>query len=429
MNNTIFKQTWQQMHEQPLISIVSIVGTALSLFLIMLVVMMQQVKVAPFAPESNRDRMMHVKYASLQTSYGCNNGPLSLSLVQTVYKSMKTPEAVTAYTFSSNKQPLSLNGKVPFTADMKLTDAAFWKVFDFNFIDGRPYNEAEFKAGIPVAVIDETTSRKIFGTDHGVAGRTFSLAHTQCKVAGVVKDVSTLADLAYAQIWIPLTTDKTLCNQIRDEVNASGPFSVTILARSKADMKKVHDEAEANINKYNLTIKDKKAEIINRNRPYDTGKEALNFSANNEPDVELEHITQALIFLILLIVPAINLSSMTHSRLRQRISEIGIRRAFGCTRWSIVNQILTENLIVTLCAGLLGLALGVATAYCFNAALFTPPFSSYSNAPLVNIGILLHLSTFGYALLFCFVLNLLSTGIPAWHACRTSIINDLNGRE
>ena len=63
------------MHEQPLISIVSIVGTTLSLFLIMLVVMMQQVKVAPFAPESNRDRMLHVKYASLQTSYGCNNGP------------------------------------------------------------------------------------------------------------------------------------------------------------------------------------------------------------------------------------------------------------------------------------------------------------------------------------------------------------------
>ena len=128
--------------------------------------------------------------------------------------------------------------------------------------------------------------------------------------------------------------------------------------------------------------------------------------------MELEHITQALIFLILLIVPAINLSSMTHSRLRQRISEIGIRQAFGCTRWSIVNQILTENLIVTLYAGLLGLALGVATAYCFNAALFTPPFSSYSNAPLVNIGIPLHLSTFGYALLFCFVLNLLQHGHP-----------------
>ena len=33
------------------------------------------------------------------------------------------------------------------------------------------------------------------------------------------------------------------------------------------------------------------------------------------------------IFVILLIVPAINLSSMTQSRLRQRVSEIGVRRA------------------------------------------------------------------------------------------------------
>ena len=62
---TIFKQTYQQLKEQPIISIVSIAGTALSLFLIMLVVMIQQVKVAPFSPESNRDRMLHVKFGSL----------------------------------------------------------------------------------------------------------------------------------------------------------------------------------------------------------------------------------------------------------------------------------------------------------------------------------------------------------------------------
>ena len=37
--------------QQPLISAVSIAGTALAIFLIMLVVMMQQVKVVPFAPE------------------------------------------------------------------------------------------------------------------------------------------------------------------------------------------------------------------------------------------------------------------------------------------------------------------------------------------------------------------------------------------
>ncbi len=56
-----FAQAWAQLRQQPMMSAVSIAGTALAIFLIMLVVMMQQVKVAPFAPESNRDRFLHVK--------------------------------------------------------------------------------------------------------------------------------------------------------------------------------------------------------------------------------------------------------------------------------------------------------------------------------------------------------------------------------
>ena len=65
MNKLYFKQALAQLRQQPIISAVSIIGTALAIFLIMLVVMMQQVKTAPFAPESNRDRFLHVKYMSL----------------------------------------------------------------------------------------------------------------------------------------------------------------------------------------------------------------------------------------------------------------------------------------------------------------------------------------------------------------------------
>ena len=57
-----FKQALAQLRQYPLISVISIAGTALSIFLIMLVVMLQQVKVAPFSPESNRDRFLHVHY-------------------------------------------------------------------------------------------------------------------------------------------------------------------------------------------------------------------------------------------------------------------------------------------------------------------------------------------------------------------------------
>ena len=51
-----FTQAWAQLRQQPMISAVSIAGTALAIFLIMLVVMMQQVKVAPFAPTKAGER-------------------------------------------------------------------------------------------------------------------------------------------------------------------------------------------------------------------------------------------------------------------------------------------------------------------------------------------------------------------------------------
>ncbi len=424
---TIFKQTYKQLKEQPIISIVSIAGTALSLFLIMLVVMIQQVKVAPFSPESNRDRMLHVKFGSLSTKDGETNSPLSLHAIDAIYKNMKTPEAVTAYTYFPTREPLSANGSKSFTANVKLTDAAFWHVFDFKYIYGKPYNEANFKAGIPLAVISRSTAIKLFNTTGDVTGRTFRLKYITYKVAAVVSDVSSLATMSYSQIWIPYTTDQETCNMVW--YNAMGMFSTTILMHSPKDEAKVHAEALANLNKYNLTIKDSGNKLVNRNRPYNTEKESINFAANLEPDLSVEHRTELIVFVILLIVPAVNLSSMTHSRLRQRISEIGIRRAFGCTRWSILSQIITENMIVTLCAGALGFIMSIACGFIFTDSLLTPAYSfSYDNGPMVNISILIHISTFFYALAFCFVLNLLSTSIPAWQACKNSIINDLNGK-
>ena len=95
-----FKQALAQLRQHPIISMVSVIGTALAIFLIMLVVMMQQVKTAPFAPESNRDRFLHVKYMSLgnkEWGNGTSNSPMSVRTAKELYASLKTPEAVTIY--------------------------------------------------------------------------------------------------------------------------------------------------------------------------------------------------------------------------------------------------------------------------------------------------------------------------------------------
>ena len=423
------QQAWAQMKQQPLISAVTVAGTALSIFLIMLVVMMQQVKVEPFAPESNRDRFLHFRYGSISNERwgeGNNsNGCYSVHTCQEWFKKLTTPEAVTIYSGWTDVKPVSLPGRPALSADMRQTDDAFWRVFDFAFIEGKPYDEASFRSGLPVAVMTESIARALFGTTD-VVGREFLLAHAPYRVSGVVRDVSTLANTCYAQLWIPYTSTDLADNTWSG--GFMGSMSCTLLARSRADFPAIHEESDRRMKEFNVSLKETGYYFIPRNRPYDQEKQSIGFSANREPDVQAARRERMMIFLILLIVPAINLSSMTQSRLRQRVAEIGVRRSFGCTRAELTGQILAENMIVTLLAGVLGLLLSVAVAYLGNEFLFAQEFSFTKNPPAVDASILLHASTFLWALLFCFVLNLLSTGIPAWRASRMSIVEALVGK-
>lgn len=120
---------------------------------------------------------------------------------------------------------------------------------------------------------------------------------------------------------------------------------------------------------------------------------------------------------------------MTQSRLRQRRHEIGVRRAFGAKRSSILRAILVENLFVTLVGGLIGLILTFVMSYMFTSLFYEPAFSwtGYSVEMSLNASMLFSWSIFGWALLFCFVLNLLSAGIPAWRAAHVDPVEAING--
>lgn len=423
-----FKQALAQLRQQPVISLVSVLGTALAIFLIMLVVMIQQVKVAPFSPESNRDRFLHVRFMSITNQAwggGSSNGPMSVQTAKECFKSLTIPEAVTIYSAGAMTTPASIPGSPAIGVDVRETDDAFWKVFDFAFVDGKPYDPATFQSGRPVAVITESVARSLFGTT-GAAGREFLLNHAPYTVAGVVKDVSTLADSSYGQVWIPYTSTDLINDTWSD--NHMGMMSATILAYSRDDFDAIRQECEKVRLQYNTILAEGGYELIYRNRPYDQEKQSIAFAANWEPDVAAARRQRIIIFVILLLVPAINLSSMTQSRLRQRVSEIGVRRAFGSTRMEMTGQILMENLIITLLAGMIGLLFSILFAYLANNLLFAQDYSFTLNPPEVSASILLHPSTFIYALLFCFLLNLLSSGFPAWRASRTSIVNALGGK-
>ncbi|MCI1779873.1 MAG: ABC transporter permease [Bacteroidales bacterium] len=421
------KQAWAHLRQEPLVGSITIVGTAIAIFLIMLVVMLQQVKYEPFPPESNRGRMLHAKYISTKTKKWTVSGPMDKKTAETLYKSLKTPERVTLYSCDVSQTAVSSpESKKSFVADLLKTDADFWKIFDFDFIHGKPFDSVSFASGLHKAVISEGISRRLFGTDDA-EGYEINLNHSIYTVSGVVKTVSTLATTAYAQIWIPYTS--TNYKNEEEAEQFSGPFSVAILAKNRKDFPAIRKECKAKAATLSNLLDKRGITLITCNRPYDQKKEYLATDySNKEAELWPVYKRQILIFLILLFVPAINLGSMAHGRLRRRTVEIGIRRAFGCTRRKIITDIITENFITTLIAGILGLALTVAFAYLGADLLFSQPYSETFNLPTVNLSIIMHKSTFAAAIIFCFILNFLFSYIPARAASRTAIVNALEGK-
>jgi len=409
------KQAWRLLKENPLLSSISIIGTALAICMIMVMVMSYEVNNAPYPPESNRERMMYVKFVNAKpkdaTIQRNNNGGVAYELAKEGFKKLKTPETVSISTLFEPSALASIPAnKSETSVNIKLTDAEFWEIFDFNFIAGKPFTKADVDAGLQKAVITEKTARKVFeATD--VVGKTILLNYTDYTVCGVVKDVSILFSNAYSSVWAPLTSQDL---HISDDLIV-GRYQAFILAKNEADFPAIREEAEKLRKQYNAGLPDVDAHYMGQPDVQFVSNERT--ASNEGPDINNIVRQFIIVIALLLIVPAINLSSMTGSRMRKRMSELGVRRAFGATRDNVFLQVIWESLLQTIIGGILGLALSVIAAYALKGLLY--------DGAVVNLSFLLRPVVFFYALLFCLLLNLLSAIIPAWRASRNSIVNSI----
>ena len=71
-------------------------------------------------------------------------------------------------------------------------------------------------------------------------------------------------------------------------------------------------------------------------------------------------ITFILIIAVALGIGGTNIMNLMLSTLSERITEIGVRKSIGASRWGIFNQFLVESLVISLLGGIMGLALGLA---------------------------------------------------------------------
>lgn len=419
-----FQQALFHLRENPIITWVSMLGTALAICMIMVLVITFQVRLIDCEPEVNRSRSLYVSAMSVrhkgENDDNSSNARMSVRTGRECFKALTTAEAVTLLSLPE-KVRASLPAGKKTTVDMLQTDDAFWHIFHFRFLSGKAFTKADSDAGVACAVLSATVARRLFGTTD-VAGRTVLLNHVDYRISGVVADVSMLATSAYAQIWIPYnSTDISKLTWWEDTM---GQMRAVILARSATDFPAIREEAEQLRRKYNDGLRD--SEVYYRGQP-DEKFVNLYRKWSGVPDTKAIILRYVLVIAILLIVPAINLSSMTLSRMRKRMVEIGVRKAFGATGRELVRQIFFENLLLTLFAGVLGLALSYAATFLLNGFLFNNSTNAYlSGETALTPGMLLSPWAFLAAFGFCLLMNVLSAGIPAWKASRMNITDAIN---
>lgn len=202
-----------------------------------------------------------------------------------------------------------------------------------------------------------------------------------------------------------------------------------MLAKDKSDFPKIRDEHKRLFDALNKEAAAKGYKFLDMERPYTQEVAANTPWANMAPDMASVYKQKFITFLILLIVPAVNLSSMTHSRLVRRREEIGVRRAFGAKRSEIIMNLFMESLVITVIAGLIGLGLSLLCGLLFADSVFTPSiYSDNYTVTSISVSTLFHWSTFGWAMLFCFILNLLSAALPSINASKVNIVNAISGK-
>ncbi|WP_302459566.1 ABC transporter permease [Parabacteroides johnsonii] len=413
------KQALYMLKENRFVSVISIAGTAISIAMIMVVVLVFQVQFASFYPENNRDRMMYVENGTeVRSDNGWNRGSMSAEAVKECFYTLQLPEAVSGYALQL--KPLSIPGKRMYKGyEIKYTDPGFWQVFSFRFVSGKPFTQADFDSGIPVAVVSENVARKLYGSTE-VVGKSVIIDLADYTICGVVEDVSRAANTAFASVWVPYTTDRVLlANTIKE--NMAGAFSVCLLARQREDFGAIRQELDRQVERYNGMKQDNQINFMGG--PITRLDVAIGSEAQVPVALKDYLLETGLLLLFLLLVPALNLLGVIQSAVQKRRAEMGVRKAFGATTGTLLCQVLYENGLTTLIGGVVGFGLSLLFFSLGKGFLLESADTSLSGEMLFQP------MAFGAALLFCLLLNLLSAGIPALRIARQKIVVALKDGE
>ena len=388
---------------------ISLFGISFTLLVLMVVTAMLDNIFAPRAPESKFDRVLGVYRIGLHGEQFNATGNPGYRFIKEYVLDLPGAEATSVFSQSSTIAMYHDNRKIE--THLRRTDGSYWKILDFSFVEGGPFTEADNANANFVAVITDDMRKKLYG-DASALGKSFEADGQRFRVVGVVRAVPITREVGFSEIWVPVRTMKTR----EYERQMMGSYGGIVLARDRNDFDALRREFAQRTSRFVFEDKNFNRLAAGLDTRFEFASRAMlgsNFKGNRTLVFRSILIGMALLFMLL---PTMNLVSINLSRIMERASEIGVRKAFGASSRALIGQFVVENVVLTVIGGVIGFVLSVAFLSAFSRMNFIP-YAVFD----VNLRI------FFYGLLLAVSFGLISGVYPAWRMSRIQAVNALRG--
>jgi len=267
-----------------------------------------------------------------------------------------------------------------------------------------------------VVVISHDLWKGEFGGRPSIVGRKIWINGIQFTIIGVAPETFHGLNALKAAMFVPLVTVETLWNPSPYRKRDNAWLSVRGRLKPGVGV----SQATADLNAIGAALR-KMYPKTDENLKLKAISEFQSHVEQDPPDTALV-IMLGLLALCVLLVACANVAGLLLSRASLRAREMAVKLAVGADRWTLIRQLLIENLLLSL----LGAAAGLAVAYGADAFLNTIPLPT--DAPLdINF----HLN--GNVLLFTLFVGIASTFVfglaPALQTTRLDLITALKEKE